>query len=207
MEESRIAQPYALDYEYRRHKNTNNSVLAAYGMINANEAFYHVNVSVSASFVSYSTTSNIHGLRPCLHTKPNVLKIKSSLEDEAIDRKGTSGLNLDEVDKMASYVQNFLLRVNEVVLQHLKNPSFTIEDLADAHNMSVSTLKRILKKASGMSPGKFVREVRLQQARNMLEAQQYATVLEVVYAVGFENASHFSKLYLERFGKRPSEYL
>ena len=68
-------------------------------------------------------------------------------------------------------------------------------------------LTRLLKKATGLSPNQFIREIRLQQACRLLETKQYPTVLEVVYAVGFENASHFARRYAERFGKKPSEYL
>ncbi|MCV9385966.1 hybrid sensor histidine kinase/response regulator transcription factor [Reichenbachiella ulvae] len=114
---------------------------------------------------------------------------------------------LDNTDtKEPSYHDQLIMDMKAFVLSELKNSEFTIEHLAESQNMSVSSLKRTLKKTAGMSPGKFVREIRLQQARAMLEARQYATVLEVVYAVGLENASHFSKLYYERFGKKPSEY-
>ena len=97
--------------------------------------------------------------------------------------------------------------LKETVLNHLEDPAFTAEDLAATQNMSLSSLRRFLKKTTGLSPGQFIREIRLQRALKLFEAKQYSTVVEVAYTVGFENASHFTKLFLERFGKRPSEYL
>jgi AraC-like DNA-binding protein len=33
------------------------------------------------------------------------------------------------------------------------------------------------------------------------------TVAEVSYAVGFASTSYFAKVFAERFGKKPSDYL
>ncbi|MGL1888450.1 MAG: ATP-binding protein [Reichenbachiella sp.] len=110
-------------------------------------------------------------------------------------------------EKEPSYHDKLLEGMKGIVMDQLSNCSFTIEDLALSQNMSTSSLKRVIKKASGLSPGKFIREIRMLQANQLLEHKQYATVQEVVHAVGFENASHFTQLFYERFGKRPSDYL
>lgn len=118
-----------------------------------------------------------------------------------------SSENETEDNPLPSYQDKFIENMKVVVMDQLNNQSFSMEDLASSQSMSVSTLKRALKKATGMSPGKFIREIRLQEALTLLETKQYPTVMEVAYAVGYENASHFTKLYQERFGKKPSEYL
>ncbi|WP_216679813.1 helix-turn-helix domain-containing protein [Hymenobacter siberiensis] len=43
-------------------------------------------------------------------------------------------------------------------------------------------------------------------ARQRLEARDFGTVAQVADAVGFTSAKHFSNLYAERFGRRPSDY-
>ncbi|MCB0376534.1 MAG: helix-turn-helix domain-containing protein, partial [Sinomicrobium sp.] len=107
----------------------------------------------------------------------------------------------------SGYQDIMVTAMKEEVLKHLEDTAFTTDDLAASQNMSLSSLKRFLKKHTGLNPGRFIREIRLQQARRLLESGQYPTVQEVTYAVGFENASHFTKLFSERFGKKPSEYL
>ena len=64
---------------------------------------------------------------------------------------------------------------------------------------------RIIKKLTGLSPLNFIKEIRLQQARQLLESRQFATVAEVGYEVGFSDPGYFTKVYFKRFGKRPSE--
>ena len=77
--------------------------------------------------------------------------------------------------------------------------------MANSLNYSQRQLERIIKKLTGLSPVGFVREIRLQKARQLIESRQFATIAEVRFEVGMENASHFNKKFLERFGKKPSE--
>ena len=73
-------------------------------------------------------------------------------------------------------------------------------------NMSFRQLQRRVKQVTGLTPIQFQREIKLQEARRLLESGDYQTASEVSYAVGFTNTHHFSKLYEGRFGKKPSEY-
>lgn len=121
-------------------------------------------------------------------------------------RKALSPTQPDETPAPGHH-DTLIAATKAFVMKQLQNNALGVTDLARFHNMSSSSLNRLLKKASGLSPGQFIREIRLQQASKLLEARQYPTVLEVVYAVGFEKASYFAKRFTERFGKNPSEYL
>ena len=39
----------------------------------------------------------------------------------------------------------------------------------------------------------------------MLTAHEYRTVAEVAQSVGFDDPSYFSKVFVRRFGRRPTE--
>lgn len=88
----------------------------------------------------------------------------------------------------------------------LTNPGYTPQLLAEALHLSERTAYRRLKELTGLTPANWLREVRLERARQLLEAQAFPTVAEVAYEVGFLNPSHFTQLYSKRFGKKPSEY-
>ena len=68
-------------------------------------------------------------------------------------------------------------------------------------------MTRKVKQITGLSPNKYIRTVRLQMAREILETQEVYTLKEVSIAVGFENVTYFGKLFKTEFGKHPSEYL
>src|SRR6476661_3398604 len=100
-----------------------------------------------------------------------------------------------------------LLRtLQRLIPEVLDNPEYTPQLLAEAMYMSERTLYRRLKELTGLTPANWLREVRLDRARQLLEAHALPTVAEVAYAAGFLNPSHFTQLYSKRFGKKPSEY-
>ena len=84
---------------------------------------------------------------------------------------------------------------------------FSLDSLASALGTSVRSLQRKLKEVTGLTPQQYIREVRLQMARAILEKKAYRSVSEVSSAVGFQSAKHFTKIFRERFGKGPKEYL
>lgn len=101
--------------------------------------------------------------------------------------------------------QTLLKKAELLIIEHIANSHFKVGDLAKKLNYSQRQLERIIKKLTGLSPLNFIKEIRLQQARQLLESRQFSTVAEVGYEVGFADPGYFSKVYQRRFGKRPSE--
>jgi len=100
------------------------------------------------------------------------------------------------VDELTKLVENSLGEVN-----------LNVERIASSVFLSTRQLNRKLKAITGLSPAKFIKEVRLQSARKKLESGTAISVTEVAYDVGFENISTFSFIFKNRFGKSPSTYL
>ncbi len=92
------------------------------------------------------------------------------------------------------------------VLENIDRTEFSVKDMAENFAMSTRTLQRTLKAELGMSPNEYIREMKLSQARKLLEHKQHKTVSEVAYACGFDNLSYFSKKFKDRFGVSPSEF-
>jgi signal transduction histidine kinase/AraC-like DNA-binding protein/FixJ family two-component response regulator len=88
----------------------------------------------------------------------------------------------------------------------LADPGFTPVELAARLGLSERTLYRRLKEQTGLAPATWLREVRLNHARHLLETRALPTVAEVAYAAGFTDPSYFGQVFNKRFGKKPSEY-
>jgi AraC-like DNA-binding protein len=69
--------------------------------------------------------------------------------------------------------------------------------------MSKETLRRKCRTSLEISPSAHIQEVRLQQARLLLE-QDKMNVSEVAYAVGFDSLSNFSRSFKKYYGLTPS---
>ena len=92
--------------------------------------------------------------------------------------------------------------LHRVVEDNYTSP-VTLEDLAYLSGRSLSTFKRDFQETYGESPAKWIRTRRLQKAHQMLEASNLS-VADVAYSLGFENPTHFSRIFKEHFGTPPS---
>ena len=92
------------------------------------------------------------------------------------------------------------------VAPHLPDAEYGPDALADTLHLSRRSLYRYLHELTGLTPAAWLRELRLDHARHLMEAGAYPTISEVAYASGFASPSYFGKAFGERFGCRPSEY-
>lgn len=99
----------------------------------------------------------------------------------------------------------FLERLHEIAEAHLGDAGFGVDRLAEEVGLSRRQLGRRLREALDMSPGAFLRELRLGRAAQLLN-QASGTVSEVAYAVGYRDPEHFSKQFRKHYGVVPSAY-
>ncbi|KOU22099.1 AraC family transcriptional regulator [Streptomyces sp. WM6372] len=89
------------------------------------------------------------------------------------------------------------------IREHYAEP-FRVEDLARLTGMSVSAFHRNFQTVTAMSPIRFQKQIRLQEARLML-ATRSGDVTGVSVRVGYESPSQFSREYRRQFGASPSQ--
>ena len=97
----------------------------------------------------------------------------------------------------------FLATVKKIILKEMNNPVFDVQWLSRQLGMSRSQLFRKLKALTGRSISSYVRYVRLQEGKKILESTQ-KSVSEIAYEVGFNDLSYFSKSFSEEFGYPPN---
>lgn len=73
--------------------------------------------------------------------------------------------------------------------------------------MSRTLFYQKTRELTGMTPSQYILEVRLQQARKLLEAGTAIPFKKVTQAVGLKDDRHFLKIYRQRFGKSPLDYI
>ncbi len=79
---------------------------------------------------------------------------------------------------------------------------YSSEDLAHIAKMSEATLFRHFKAKYGVSPAKFATVYRMRLACDMLASQ---SITAVSYALGYSDATHFSRVFREVIGETPGE--
>ncbi|MEZ5039624.1 MAG: response regulator [Saprospiraceae bacterium] len=101
----------------------------------------------------------------------------------------------------------WLAKLKENVKQHLHSFDFNIDELAYQLAISRRHLSRKVKSLTGLTVNQYIQEIRLQEARHLLESEAITSVKAVAYRLGMKDVKYFSKLYIQRFGKRPSDFL
>jgi TolB-like protein/AraC-like DNA-binding protein/Tfp pilus assembly protein PilF len=100
--------------------------------------------------------------------------------------------------------EDFITHITGIITERIGDEQFGVSELAAAVNMSRSNLLRKIKKSTGLSASRFIRQVRLEVAMDMLKEELH-TVSEVSYRVGFGSTSYFIKCFREHYGYPPGE--
>jgi len=99
---------------------------------------------------------------------------------------------------------NFLQKVIKIVLDDIDNPDLKSAYLAQKLYLSESQIYRKLKTITGKSTAVFIRSIRLQKAKELIQTTN-KTKSEIAYQVGFKDYSWFSQAFKEEFGYAPNE--
>ncbi|WP_319501844.1 AraC family transcriptional regulator [uncultured Draconibacterium sp.] len=77
--------------------------------------------------------------------------------------------------------------------------------LAENANMSTNAFIHLFSSETGMSPQKYIRQKRINQACILLHHSSF-TIDQIAYKTGFANRYHFSKIFKEVSGLSPARY-
>lgn len=90
-------------------------------------------------------------------------------------------------------------------LQQDFSKKISMQSLSEDLAVSPRTLIRRFDKALGVGPLIYLQNLRIEAAKRMLEATG-AAIASIVYEVGYEDVSSFSRLFQERTGMTPKAY-
>lgn len=105
--------------------------------------------------------------------------------------------NLSNKDQM------FINKLTDIVYAHLDDGSFNVDSFCQEVTVSRTLMHMKLKKITGMSTTEFIKNIRLTEAKKMLQEDKL-TVSEIAYRVGFNDPAYFSKSFKKLFDKPPS---
>ena len=90
------------------------------------------------------------------------------------------------------------------VYAHLKE-RITIETLADELGVSPSYLSRLFKKETGISGSAYIREKKIEMAKNLLRYSD-SSIIDIANSLAFSSQSHFIQQFRETVGMTPKKY-
>jgi two-component system response regulator YesN len=93
----------------------------------------------------------------------------------------------------------------DYIRQNHQRPDISLNDVADAVNLSPSHLAHLLKDRAGVSYKQELTAARMDAARRLLRTTTM-TITAVGEAVGYQNATNFYRLFQRETGMTPAEY-
>lgn len=106
-------------------------------------------------------------------------------------------------NKSAELDHAFITKAIQFIENKLSDAAFGNAQLAQKMTMSESQLHRKLKALTGKSLAIFIRSIRLQKGKQLLETTDL-TVSEIAYETGFTDPAYFTRTFSKEFGKAPS---
>lgn len=146
-------------------------------------------------------------------------KIENLVHKEGIDRI-TSFLNiLKELSISEDYkllnVHGYGFEIKhqdneriDIIFKHVRenfNRTITLDEVSDLVSMTTPAFCRYYKKVTGKTFTQFVNEFRIVHATKLLQ-ETHSSITDVCFESGFNNFSHFSKLFKKVTGKSPLKY-
>ena len=102
--------------------------------------------------------------------------------------------------------KEFIDRLLHIIEEDLSDPELDVESICQQIGMSRTALYQKIKGISGQSVTEFVRSVRLRKAVQIM-TEEDVLLTEVMYRVGIQTQSYFTKAFKKEFGKTPTQFL
>lgn len=133
-----------------------------------------------------------------IENQVNVI-LASQLQYYLLDRNAdgqASGLTKHEIKKA--------MEMADHIRQHPSKPH-SIKSLSALDGLSSAKMQAAFKHLYDHTVSDFVKEVRLEKAEELINTTDLS-ISEVVYAVGFNSRSYFSKIFKEKYKHSPKKY-
>lgn len=143
----------------------------------------------------------------------DVQKIAATATGKTKDKEFLIDLYVQEMTyKLLSQMSNSIIidkkfthpvnRAIELMKAGCRN-DVTLAQIADSLHMSQSHFSINFKKITGLSPNVYYTNIKLNEAKKMLKD---CSVTEVAFDLGYDNISHFIRLFFEKFRITPKQY-
>jgi transcriptional regulator GlxA family with amidase domain len=99
----------------------------------------------------------------------------------------------------------FMQKINALIKVNIDNENFDTKSLCKTMSLSRTQLFRRIKSLIKQAPANYIKTIRLQRAKELLEATD-CTVSEIAFKTGFQTISHLTKVFKMQYGTAPSVF-
>ncbi len=161
----------------------------------------------SGRFVEYVRQPLFVAARELGHLLPSLVpRYMAELEALAVSRilLHTRHTFSHRLEKPSPCTSNARIQQVEDFIHENWNENLTLEDLTSVAKVSGKTLGQDFVKKHGVSPSRYIRDLRLSKARAILLKTPERSVMCIALQCGFSSLGHFASAYRQKYGELPS---
>ena len=143
-----------------------------------------------------------HSLSPLFYS---LTKTATHIKKMAILYEIISELARLSHNEKRSAIPKKIKKAREIIEESAGDPYFSVEGLAEELSVSASFLRREYRTAYGTSPIRYLKELRLTRAKELLLTDEH-TVREIAALCGYTGISYFIQDFHKFVGTSPSKY-
>lgn len=136
----------------------------------------------------------------------NIMSNRKRYQQQFASSMDIEALRMDE----ESGDGKFLNKALGIIKDNYKNSYYEVPDFIRAMGVSKSMLNKKLQHLAGQSAGQFIRNYRLNLARELIERNKTTrnmNISEIAYEVGFNDPKYFTRCFTRKFKVTPSSLL
>lgn len=118
-----------------------------------------------------------------------------------------ANINDTKSTKISKADFEWLIELEQTIIDNIDSYALCVPWIAGEMATSERQIFRKIEKFTGLTPNKYIRNLKLHFAKELLERYTYSTVSEVASAIGLKDPYYFSSIYKKEFGQKPKEYL
>lgn len=135
-------------------------------------------------------------------TIQNLIASRKKMKNLYMKNAFTKARELAVNDKEKSFMKEFV----QIIEENIERTDFDVDQLCKEIGMSRTKLYNKVKSITGKSVGELIRGLRLKRAAQIL-ASEDTSIVQVMYRVGIQSQSYFTKSFKKEFGKTPTQFV
>lgn len=144
-----------------------------------------------------SSAGTLDGLISQIYLQKDITEIMALIQELADQVTASFSDNIDSVRREIVLLKEYI--------QGNYSKDLSVENLASIVYLTPDYLSRLFKKATGKSLSQYIRQYRMEKARELL-LQTNKKVIQIGIDVGYSNYSYFCQSFREYFGISPEKY-
>lgn len=97
------------------------------------------------------------------------------------------------------------LKIVEYITEHCTDYDISLDLIGEKFQLTTNYLSRVIKQNTGMSYKEFLTGLRIKEAKKML-LQEEMNIADICQEIGYNNVSHFIKVFQKYTGMTPARY-